>query len=1173
MSIEDARPPRTEAGILPYAQLSEAQKVACQRVLSLLRGLGASQSPRAGRPRENESLITLDVRRHNRVLLIDGSRGSGKTALLISLLDALQRDYQQTALGQIDPRPSDAWLATLRRHLAGMVVVPTALIDLTPLPFRANLLLHIVSCLERVVQELEALVSHRREPRAPLPPFHADSAKPLLSRSRWQGLAHAAMLGWDASEKQGAPDPESHARQLMAEERQRHLLTDCFAAFFEALVGDCQELLRDRLSGHKLLFLVAIDDADMIPSRIPALLDALRLFGHREIPMLFLLTGDSRLFLQALSAICLDDIAGRVRSLHLQRSDLSKYFRDSRRLAGQIYDKLIPPHQRCEIHQVPFFRRLDTQVLLPKAGPVSPGDSAATVQSQTLRELLKLQTADAASSLIDYFTWLPWLAEALPGHFRSLTNLGHMLYERQEVEKDRPDTAVVKLVADLWQMALEDGAQPAIGAVELRADSSSLHVVLKQEPERVGLHATDIQALPRKLSATDGLWVQVRHAGLALVDELPPSEATDRAAELSCLVLGGLLADDLWQKGCRVENRVPLGSRSGYEPLLAYSELAFSDARARSGEPRHQLTLGWPLPQGASLLDQARIGFRWLVRRGAAENSDERIALAFLQAICVLGHGRSSTLPSSASLAEVYQQIGADLASLAQRNASSSGPQEAALSEWARARAGLLAAPESGLSVEVANRLLHTLRKSLGSKSWPTLREQLKGARRQRMESALVAQPSRTATDGAYRAEGPGVAAEPLLSRLDAGFPAFNWQIEIEEGEDGALIRILRDLQLPLQVAADTRSLFAEISVDLLRRLMTWQPQRSAHRVAELLSFLWQQSTQRESYSRACSDEELQRAQSVAQAMAAPRAAGSYPHSVTLSRVTALRGTAIAPTGGLFACRLYALRPSRVQVQGPTPLPLQLGLLTLQWDEDQKLLSAPLAKPGATPEPEEITLWRGVEMQVPIPGAVTPLFWPAVYWRSVWVSGRITEQWNQMLQQVQAQKVSTSDGVFLESLAFFYVQLCFTAPFIDQPLPRLQLRDYSEQEWELLFQECEDRTRASGALLATPEREALLEFWHVLTLLLTPESGLPYATVSKMLSWFIPQEGKSSLPVEAVNRSRDRLRKQCAALGAPAWLAVDIVAEHMAQELAARTHDGLHPYLKHAQPDAGRLSR
>lgn len=94
--------------------------------------------------RDRDELVELariPRTRTNRVMLIDGKRGTGKTSVLVTLVDLWSRTAKRGAPDQRD----DA----VKAALGSVAVIPTEIVDLQPLPESAHLMLHVCGHLRR----------------------------------------------------------------------------------------------------------------------------------------------------------------------------------------------------------------------------------------------------------------------------------------------------------------------------------------------------------------------------------------------------------------------------------------------------------------------------------------------------------------------------------------------------------------------------------------------------------------------------------------------------------------------------------------------------------------------------------------------------------------------------------------------------------------------------------------------------------------------------------------------------------------------------------------------------------------------------------------------------------------------------------------------------------------
>lgn len=365
---------RPEAGVVPWKELTDEQQEAGRRAHALLVAMARSEE-KVDQP-TRPFLPRLDKARGSRVLLIDGGRGSGKTALLLSILACWRWQFlDEPPSGQEDPTAPDglpdekdppAPKQSLREAVSAVRrrVVPIGLLDLHPIAPSTNLLFHVVGRFGRVVEWLDD--SKVEQP----PAWQLASETEIESRKTWRALLRAVAVAWDghAHERRGRMDLDACVLDLEETERQRLDLVSAFTAFVEALVGDFCKHQRLEPKKQPPLFLLAIDDADMNPARAVELLDVLRMLWHPRVA--FLLTGHSELFEQTLREHYLALLRKPLQGHHFEVGELGGVVeqRDHLQLAREAYAKTIPPGQRCEVREIPAGRRF-TQKLRVGVAP------------------------------------------------------------------------------------------------------------------------------------------------------------------------------------------------------------------------------------------------------------------------------------------------------------------------------------------------------------------------------------------------------------------------------------------------------------------------------------------------------------------------------------------------------------------------------------------------------------------------------------------------------------------------------------------------------------------------------------------------------------------------------------------------------------------------------------
>ncbi len=338
--------PRQEARVLHLEDLTEQQRHAGFEVHSLLRGYlerpytkaKATKGLRHFAPHISES-------RWNQNLLLDGDRGSGKTSLLVTMLQlwsdliGVDRDVRdQTA----EERDIAAKLKSWEVDRARWHVVPLSIVDLQPLPEHTPVLLHIAEPLVRVV---EAIEEHETSDD-PSPAWLGGEPQGPKARKAWEELIRTIVAGWDdaASDRWRRLDPENAEFEINRAVRGHQALVSSFHAFVDQLIEDFKRWrgLKDQTP----LFVLPVDDADMNPGRAEELLEALRMLHHPRL--VFLLTGESGLFYR----IAEERVARTLRSPRgrTQKEDDSPV-RDSlaTTLARRVYDKILPPSHRCAL--------------------------------------------------------------------------------------------------------------------------------------------------------------------------------------------------------------------------------------------------------------------------------------------------------------------------------------------------------------------------------------------------------------------------------------------------------------------------------------------------------------------------------------------------------------------------------------------------------------------------------------------------------------------------------------------------------------------------------------------------------------------------------------------------------------------------------------------------------
>lgn len=323
---------RAEAFPLPWEDLTDDQQSVVKNVAQLFGEL-AEQGWEAPRKQGafDRFLLRLDAERRNHVALIEGERGIGKTAVLLTLL---------RAWGTIErAEERDLPVGGPPEGVIRGRVVPVGLVDLQPLPPGTNLLVHLAGQLSRLVDAIDDIGT--------APPSRQDAWNPnrpaeAASRTQWRAFVQAAAAGWDGrlDTRRASLDPEAFALEFEEAERHRLDVRERFRDLVDALVQEYPKVFQQRRGTP--FFVIPIDDADMNPGRVREVLDLLRALWHPRVG--FLVTGHNELFVEVLK----DHLAGGKERTSTQQDGLAK----------AIYDKAIPPYQRFGLRVLPFAERM-----------------------------------------------------------------------------------------------------------------------------------------------------------------------------------------------------------------------------------------------------------------------------------------------------------------------------------------------------------------------------------------------------------------------------------------------------------------------------------------------------------------------------------------------------------------------------------------------------------------------------------------------------------------------------------------------------------------------------------------------------------------------------------------------------------------------------------------------
>lgn len=1098
---EKAHAARREAQPILWEELTQQQREAATRACDILGDLAVQELPRSDEDRGEKPsalkrfLPPIDRERPNHVVLLDGGRGTGKTALLITLLDLWNRRLLRQDVDKSVPEK----LLNLTKD-----VVPVGMIDLQPLPASTNLLLHLVGQFRPLVEVLEeqgrgSTESQRLRARAP---WHdVETEEPRATRA-WKTFFRAAAMGWDGSlpARSARLDPEAYALELEQTERLRLDVRRSFRDLVDVLVGEFPALVGWPDKRHPL-FIISVDDADMNPGRVVELLDLVRTLWHPRVA--FLLTGHSKLFMTVLRAQSLAALRAPVRKLRfLSAEDISHIAgMEPAELAGNVYDKVIPEAHRCRVPAM------------------SPEERLGFLErSKILRRLPALKHPLALEHLEEYFAIQSQVQWILPDKPRSLTDFavridaGIRRLESADQESNAPSAShpwerrqglSLAIVQGLINVAVLGGGALGVDA-EVRAGSIRVPRAAQQQRWRF---RSESGAHLRAGSGT----IQFLSAPEFQIYSQSSSLFIQRSVQAAYVAVFDA-------------NQVGAASRIGLHHFIVWREVEIG-ARGLT------LSLSWPLPDWESPLDYAVFFAFWRHVAGLTQGSllglsfASRVGdLARLYLNAVMGfiefrRMRSlETSPSSLqdslrlhasrvrSEAATWSSLAAKVRELAD------GPPSIATTsaiEWARRRAGLLAAPESGLEVEAANEWLKELMNALGS-GWEEMRSWLHSEQRHRIAIAAGAQ-NNTDND-----------ADVLIDDLDDSASGYAWREEVRlQGQAvGAEI-----FQLAQQVGAvppalsDRGTLSAYLAAGRMERIVDVAPLELLRRWRDrIAAWAGTQGT----------------AQRLVVALWDDAASmGLVP------RIDAITGKADLKALRAFYDTLnnpwewHAEQP--VVDAGPT---LRISHVECVWREDL-WVDQPLAKPlfeliwdvlhdandfTKTSAYGDVCWWDGVGGKRDTPNAWLPLYpWPFVPWQSFIDNQTFALSWAQVRgTAARASQLAPDEASVALDLAMWYVK------FINDVIMN---RAYRERPWQSgigprdLAQRIVSYGRPEYHRAHPGERWAAFATWcRALPILAAPESGLTREAAGTILDELKPTDEQAA-DLRKLRRDRMMYRK------------------------------------------------
>jgi hypothetical protein len=282
--------------------------------------------------------------RDSRVLLLDGGRGTGKTSLLLTLVDRWR-------LGQITDEQRKRIADAYKGRNSQLESIPNYLkvlpiLDFDPLPPGVPLLAGIVQAWRPLAKDFDYLSGKLDD--------CDDSSETLMDL--WHRLFQFAAVGWSNISGNKSLIEQILDRQEQVQDWQR--FRDQWQNFVNKVfeVGTC-------IAGpHKLransVFVIMIDDVDLQVERIRELLPALRMLYHPRVA--FIIAADRYHMTDMLEV----DFRGQQRKIgYLQTQPLPEEVRISERwprtLAKASFQKVFRPRNSWRLHWLTLRQLLD----------------------------------------------------------------------------------------------------------------------------------------------------------------------------------------------------------------------------------------------------------------------------------------------------------------------------------------------------------------------------------------------------------------------------------------------------------------------------------------------------------------------------------------------------------------------------------------------------------------------------------------------------------------------------------------------------------------------------------------------------------------------------------------------------------------------------------------------
>lgn len=327
---------RKEPRPLEWDELYEPQQ---DVFLQMLGGLQEALRELGGESDQRKRDIYIDPRNSSRLLFITGDPETGKTTLLINMIDQLTKRERWTSNGSASSKKKLEEANNAIKELRSRVIWLEPL-NMEYLPRPMNFLVNLLVRLENAINVYCKPTSLQ---------FKSEGLLPRLKR-----LQRSVSIGWDGNVKERASqlDPDAYAYEVVDAEHSRldirkelsDILQEAASLYHtQSGAGDNDDVI----------FVLSIDDYDLNPAQC---IELIRLLRKVSVPRLFLLFfGDLHiveniLMLNMGRQLYLKEAPLLQKGMPLEGlgADLAK---TTRNVAQGNLHRLIPPQQRIELRK------------------------------------------------------------------------------------------------------------------------------------------------------------------------------------------------------------------------------------------------------------------------------------------------------------------------------------------------------------------------------------------------------------------------------------------------------------------------------------------------------------------------------------------------------------------------------------------------------------------------------------------------------------------------------------------------------------------------------------------------------------------------------------------------------------------------------------------------------